>query len=121
MNIMGGMLCIMLSMSCLAESETQKLTEDEYNQRIQSYTEQVNATKKILDVEDSKASAKEQHDAFCSRLTAYQQIALMSKQNPELDTANIMLVIANRYLEQQKQSMEQSGMTLDVLCSKQGN
>lgn len=106
-----------LSTQSFAESSTQKLTQEQYDQRIQTYTDQVNATKHILDEAHSTITAIEQHQAFCSRLDAYQAIARISKENLELDTANMMLVIANNFLDRQKQSIEQSGMTLERFCS----
>ncbi|MFW2081040.1 hypothetical protein ACNPQK_08690 [Acinetobacter guillouiae] len=106
-----------LSMQSFAEPSTQKLTQEQYDQRIQTYTDQVNETKHILDEAHSTITAIEQHQAFCSRLDAYQAIARISKENLELDTANMMLVIANNFLDRQKQSIEQSGMTFERFCS----
>lgn len=112
-----GVCSIMLNLQCFAEQPSQHLTQEQYNQRIQMYTNQVNATKHILDEEDVKVDATEQRKAFCSRLEAYQGIAVLSQQNIELDTANMMSMIANNFLDRQKQSIEQSGMTLAVFCS----
>lgn len=106
-----------LSTQSFAEPSTQKLTQEQYDQRIQTYTDQVNETKHILDEEHSTITAIEQHQAFCSRLDAYQAIARISKENLELNTANMMLMIANNFLDRQKQSIEQSGMTLERFCS----
>lgn len=106
-----------LSTQSFAEPSTQKLTQEQYDQRIQTYTDQVNETKHILDEAHSTITAIEQHQAFCSRLDAYQAIARISKENLELDTANMMLVIANNFLDRQKQSIEQSGMTFERFCS----
>lgn len=100
-----------------AEQVTQKLTQDEYNQRIQEYTDQVNSTKHILDEEiQTQQNAAQQRKAFCSRLEAYQAIAQISKENSQLETANMMLIIANNFLDRQKQSMQASGMTLEAFC-----
>lgn len=106
-----------LSTQSFAEPSTQKLTQEQYDQRIQTYTDQVNETKHILDEAHSTITAIEQHQAFCSRLDAYEAIARISKENLELDTANMMLVIANNFLDRQKQSIEQSGMTFERFCS----
>lgn len=106
-----------LSTQSFAEPSTQKLTQEQYDQRIQTYTDQVNETKHILDEAHSTITAIEQHQAFCSRLDAYQAIARISKENLELDTANMMLMIANNFLDRQKQSIEQSGMTFERFCS----
>lgn len=106
-----------LSTQSFAEPSTQKLTQEQYDQRIQTYTDQVNETKHILDEAHSTITAIEQHQAFCSRLDAYQAIARISIENLELNTANMMLMIANNFLDRQKQSIEQSGMTLERFCS----
>ncbi len=112
-----GVCSIFLSLQCFAELPSNQLSQEQYNQRIQQYTDQVNATKHILDEDDLKVDATEQRKAFCSRLEAYQGIAALSQQNIGLDTANMMLIIANNFLDRQKQSIEQSGMTLAVFCS----
>ncbi len=54
-----------LMTSVFAKDQTQKLTQDEYNQRIQNYTAQVNATKQILDDEImGNQDADQQRKAF---------------------------------------------------------
>lgn len=112
-----AILVIFGSAYSYADQMTQKLTQDEYNKKIQEYTDQVNATKLVLDEPNSTTDAKQQKEAFCSRLEAYQNIALISKENIQLDTANMMFIIANNFLDRQKQSLEASGMTSDVFCS----
>lgn len=112
-----AILVIFGSAYSYADQMTQKLTQDEYNKKIQEYTDQVNATKLVLDEPNSMTDAKQQKEAFCSRLEAYQNIALISKENIQLDTANMMFMIANNFLDRQKQSLEASGMTSDVFCS----
>ncbi|MFW1859010.1 hypothetical protein [Acinetobacter defluvii] len=94
----------------------QNLTQDQYSQLIDQLTNKVNATKKVLD-ESENADASAQKQAFCTRLYAYQQIADISKNNLNLDTANMMLIIANQFLERQKQSFVASGMTQEVFCA----
>ncbi|WP_173910610.1 hypothetical protein [Acinetobacter sp. Marseille-Q1618] len=96
--------------------KNQNLTQDQYNQLIDQFTNEVNATKKVLD-ESENADASAQKQAFCTRLYAYQQIADISKNNLNLDTANMMLIIANQFLERQKQSFIASGMTQEVFCA----
>jgi hypothetical protein len=113
---MVAISCVGLSLSSFAEQMGPKLTQDEFNQLIQRYTRQVNATKQILDEEQSKYSATEQRKAFCSRLDAYQEIALISRENMQLDTANMMLSIANNFLLRQEQTMQQSGMKAEMFC-----
>ena len=93
-----------------------KMTQAEYDQQIQKYTDQVNATKKILDNPDTQNDAKAQKQAFCSRIFAYQSIAQISQQNITLDLAPAMLMVANSFLERQKQSLTNSGMTEQVFC-----
>ncbi|ELW77663.1 MULTISPECIES: hypothetical protein [Acinetobacter] len=106
-----------LMTSVFAKDQTQKLTQDEYNQRIQNYIAQVNATKQILDDEImGNQDADQQRKAFCSRLEAYQGIAQISQENLQLDTANMMLMIANDFLDRQKQSMQISGVALEKFC-----
>lgn len=95
--------------------KNQNLTQDQYNQLIDQFTNKVNATKKVLD-ESENADASAQKQAFCTRLYAYQQIADISKNNLNLDTANLMLIIANQFLERQQQSFVASGMTQEVFC-----
>lgn len=112
-----AILMIFGSVYSYADQITQKLTQDEYNKKIQEYTDQVNATKLILDEPNSTTDAKQQKEAFCSRLEAYQKISMISKENIQLDTANMMFIIANNFLDRQKQSLEASGMTSDVFCS----
>lgn len=112
-----AILMIFGSVYSYADQITQKLTQDEYNNKIQEYTDQVNATKLILDEPNSTTDAKQQKEAFCSRLAAYQKISMISKENIQLDTANMMFIIANNFLDRQKQSLEASGMTSDVFCS----
>ncbi|MCX5467401.1 hypothetical protein [Acinetobacter nematophilus] len=106
-----------LMTSVFAEDKQQKLTQDEYNQRIQKYTAQVNATKQILDDEVMEdQDPNQQRKAFCSRLEAYQGIAQISQENLQLDTANMMLMIAHDFLDRQKQSMQVSGAVLEKFC-----
>lgn len=106
-----------LMTSVFAKDQTQKLTQDEYNQRIQNYTAQVNATKQILDDEImGNQDPDQQRKAFCSCLEAYQGIAQISQENLQLDTANMMLMIANDFLDRQKQSMQISGVALEKFC-----
>ncbi|WP_086191655.1 hypothetical protein [Acinetobacter sp. ANC 3832] len=98
-------------------NSTGKLTQVEYNQLIQQYTNQVNETKKILDEPEAHSNATMQKQAFCSRIEAYEHIAHLSKENTELETANIMFTIAHNFLERQKQSFIDSGMTAQVFCA----
>lgn len=94
----------------------QKLTQAQYDQQIERYTAQVNATKLILDDPNAQSDASAQKQAFCSRIDAYRQIAELSKQNLELDMASSMLMIAKNFIERQHQSLVNSGMTEQVFC-----
>ena len=98
-------------------NSTGKLTQVEYNQLIQQYTNQVNETKKILDEPEAHSNVTMQKQAFCSRIEAYEHIANLSKENTELETANIMFTIAHNFLERQKQTFIDSGMTAQVFCA----
>ena len=118
-SIVLGLCGAVLSVQCVAESHSKTLSQAQFDQRIQMYTDQVNATKHILDEENVTVDATEQRRAFCSRLEAYQEIAELAQQNIGLDTANMMLIIANNFLDRQKQSMAQSGMTVGVFCANQ--
>ncbi len=54
--------------------------------------------------------------AFCQRMDGYHQIAALSKANIELSTASVMLMVANRYLEQQGKSLTDAGMNESAFC-----
>lgn len=108
----------MIVMSNLSYAElVQKLSQTQYDQRLQQYTVQINETKKVLDDPSAKSDAATQKHAFCTRLKVYQQIADMSQANIKLGGANIMLMAANSFLERQKQSFTDSGMTEQVFCA----
>ena len=98
-----------------------KLNQAQYNTRMQYYTDQVKASKAILDVENSSADAKQQKQALCTRIQAYQNITKWSQVNIQLESANMMIWVADQFLQRQKESMEQSGMTLDQLCVNTGS
>jgi len=53
-------LSSVFSTPSFAEQSTQKLTQEQYDQRIQTYTDQVNVTKHILDEDQSTITAAEQ-------------------------------------------------------------
>lgn len=115
-TLLMSSLLLMISQFCNAETH-QKLMQSEYDQKIDQYTAQVNASKKFLDEPNSQVDANLQKQAFCSRLDAYQQIEKISKNNIELENANIMLMIANHFLQNQRQSLHDSGMTEKVFCA----
>ncbi|MGL6033692.1 MAG: hypothetical protein ACRC0N_01260 [Acinetobacter johnsonii] len=93
-----------------------KLTQAQYDQKMAEYTATVNSTKTVLDAKDNPATATEMKTAFCQRMDAYHQIAALSKANIELSTASVMLMVANRYLEQQEKSLTDAGMNESAFC-----
>ena len=92
------------------------LSQQQYDQLIQQYTDQVNATKQILDSDDADQEPQALRQAFCTRMQAYHQIQAISKQNPQLDGASTMLLVATHFLDRQQQSMQASGMTEQFFC-----
>ena len=62
------------------------------------------------------ADAQSQRQAFCQRLTAYEEIQKVSEENHELNMASTMAMIAKSFLDRQAQSMNNSGMTTAVFC-----
>ena len=104
--------CCLFSMSFLVHAG---LTQAEYDQQLDAYTKVVNESKKVLDT-GAQVDAATQKKAFCGRLDAYQNILRLSKENPNLENAYLMGVIAERYLSRQKQSMNSAGMTEGFFC-----
>ena len=93
------------------------LTQTQYQDLLNQYTQIVNDSKKILDDPTSQATAEQQKQAFCARYHAYKNIAEISEYNPNLYPAPVMLMVAKRYLEQQHNSFTASGMTEQVFCA----
>ena len=93
------------------------LSQADFDHQIELYTAQINETKLILDAEDSTASPEQQTKAFCTRLHAYQRILQISQENAELNMAGIMKMVAGRYLQQQQESMQSSGLNESAFCS----
>ena len=114
------LLSFSLFLSTLSYAETTKLTQAQYDQKMVEYTATVNSTKTVLDAKDNPATATatatEMKTAFCQRMDAYHQIAALSKANIELSTAPVMLMVANRYLEQQEKSLTDAGMNESAFC-----
>ena len=92
------------------------LTQAEFDQQLAVYTKVINDTKPILEGENSNKDVELQKQAFCQRLSAYHAIADLAQQNPSLQQAYLMGVIAHRYLDRQKQSMSSAGMTEQYFC-----
>ena len=95
----------------------QLLSQADFDHQIELYTAQINETKLILDAEDSTASPEQQTKAFCTRLHAYQRILQISQENAALNMAGIMKMVAGRYLQQQQESMQSSGLNESAFCS----
>lgn len=102
----------------LASEPHSHLSQQEYQALLNQYTQVVNDSKKVLDDPASQATANEQKQAFCARYQAYKNIADISERNPNLYPASVMLMVANRYLEQQHNSLTASGMTEQVFCAE---
>ncbi|WP_180138312.1 hypothetical protein [Acinetobacter sp. YH12043] len=105
-------ICMQLNNMAFAE----KLSQADYDQFIAAQTKIVNETKHILDEPDQNADAQSQRQAFCQRLTAYEEIQKVSEENQELNMAPTMAMIAKNFLDRQAQSMNNSGMTTAVFC-----
>lgn len=105
-------VCMQLNNMAFAE----KLSQADYDQFIAMQTKIVNETKHILDDPDQNADAQSQRQAFCQRLTAYEEIQKVSEENHELNMASTMAMIAKSFLDRQAQSMNNSGMTTAVFC-----
>ena len=103
----------LLVMSTLGQAA---LTQQQFDQKLDEYTKIVNESKKVLDGEQKDPDAEVQKKAFCGRLDAYENILRLSKENPQLEGAYLMGVIAERYLSRQKQSMNSAGMTDRFFC-----
>ena len=98
-------------------SHAEVLTQQAYDQKIQQHMQVIQHTKAILDQPDSQADAKQQSQALCERLSAYEQIALLSKENPSLEMASVMLMASQNFLDRQKASLGDAGMTASVFCA----
>lgn len=101
---------------CSATLYAAPLTQAEFDQQLATYTQTVNQTKKVLEGQQASQDVEVQKQAFCERLAAYRGIAELTQQNPHLEQAYLMGVIANRYLDRQKQSMNAAGMTEQYFC-----
>lgn len=99
----------------LAHAEV--LTQQDYDQKVEQHRQVIQQTKVILDDPESKADAKTQSQALCDRLNAYEQIAQLSQDNPTLDLAPMMLMVARTYLDKQQKSLTKSGMTSGAFCA----
>lgn len=108
-----SLLFSLCSKLCYAETP---LTQAQYDQKIAEYTTTVNATKKILETQDQHVTSAQMKTAFCERMQAYHDIAELSTANLRLNTAPIMLMVANRYIEQQQKSLTDAGMNERVFC-----
>ena len=64
----------------------EKLSQADYDQFIAMQTKIVNETKHILDDPDQNADAQSQRQAFCQRLTAYEEIQKVSEERWRLES-----------------------------------
>ena len=93
------------------------LTQTQYQDLLNQYTQIVNDSKTVLDDPASQATAQQQKQAFCARYHAYKNIAEISEYNPNLYPAPVMLMVAKRYLAPPHNSFTASGMTEQVFCA----
>lgn len=107
---------VLAGLFCIAPLTQAALSQQQFDQKLDEYTAVVNQSKKVLDGEQKNVDADVQKKAFCSRLDAYENILRLSKENPKLENAYLMGVIAERYLSRQKQSMNSAGMTERFFC-----
>lgn len=98
-------------------SHAEVLTQQAYDQKIQQHMQIIQQTKAILDQPDRQADAKQQSQALCERLNAYEQIASLSKENLSLEMASVMLMASQNFLDRQKSSLGDSGMTASGFCA----
>lgn len=110
-------LVLLLSVASIGFAHAEAITQQDYDQHIEHYTQVIKQTKVILDDPDSKADAKMQSQALCDRLNAYEQIAQLSKENSQLELAPMMLMVAQTYLNKQQKSLTKSGMSTNVFCA----
>lgn len=88
-----------------------------YQQQLDRYIEVVNKTKNILDDPQAKPSVQIQKQALCSRIEAYRSILALTQRYVDQDSAPMMKIIAEQYLERQKHSFEQVGMNETAFCA----
>lgn len=81
-------ICMQLNNMAFAE----KLSQADYDQFIAMQTKIVNETKHILDDLDQNADAQSQRQAFCQRLTTYEEIQKVSEENHELNCTSSNLI-----------------------------
>ena len=109
-------LLLSISVSSLIHAEVIKL--DQYQQKLDQYIAIVNESKKILDEPNTQFSATEQKQALCDRIQAYRGILDLTQNFPQQESAFMMKFVANSFLDRQKNSFDQSGMTEQVFCAK---
>ena len=119
---MYQIFCMIVALSLsMSQAWAMALTQAEYNQQLAIQTKIVNQSKLVLEGENATQDVQRQKKAFCERLNAYREIARISDENPELDQAYLMGIIAHRYLDQQKQSMGGNGITEQYFCGTKVN
>lgn len=89
-----------------------------FDLKLQEYIDVVNQTKMVLDNPKATPSALEQKQALCKRIQAYKNIAKLSQENLELDSAPIMNRVSQNFLDRQEKSFNASAMSEQVFCAK---
>ncbi|NHC05102.1 hypothetical protein G9F31_15355 [Acinetobacter sp. 187] len=92
------------------------LSEHELHQKLQGYIDRVNQTKAVLDDAVIEPSVKEQQQALCQRIDAYQNIVKLSNEYPEFESASVMKIAALHYLKRQKESFDGSALNQKAFC-----
>lgn len=106
-----------LAISICSSVYADEWTQAQYDQKIQSYVAVVNQTKQILDDPNARASAKSQQQALCLRIQSYKEIVKLSQDHLGLESAKMMLRVAQTFLDRQTQSFNAAGMNESLFCS----
>lgn len=88
-----------------------------FDLKLKEYIDVVNQTKMVLDDPRATPSALEQRQALCLRIQAYKNIAKLSQDNLDLDSARLMNRVAQVFLERQEKSFNASAMSEQVFCA----
>ena len=114
--MMKRIFAVLYLSACSFITWAMPMTQAEFDRQLDEQTDIVNASKKVLDQQNTDADAEAQKIAFCQRVKAYHQIYQLAESHPELENAAMMKLVAGQYLERQKQSMQNSGMTENFIC-----
>lgn len=94
-----------------------ELTQAQYDQKIQEYVEVVNQTKQVLDDPNALSNSKSQQQALCLRIQTYKTILKLSQDHIDLDSATMMVRVAQTFLDQQTRSFNASAMNEAIFCA----